>query len=386
VLGGLVSSIALAAKLAIESAPACTRDVVLRIKGHPARIFVRLALYILSFNPPHAPELAEAYLTDADLIEAGWCRAEYAALARTWFPSLPAGVQEQIFAVVDGVPDKYRDGWKQRFEAQNNKPPTADDERKFDASVVRDLLWLWRSALPEERQSALTGIVEELGDPDAWRRQFDEPEAPPPPAAPCFSSDPIDDIIVFLKTWRPPAEGTRETATALAQRLRNATIEDAGRYSVNAAGFFEVPLLYVRAVLEGLENASNNRAGIDWDGATALIAKVIQSGERPSSGLEGDDTDSSWCRKAAADLLASGLRQGAQGIPFRHGIQPDSGILSQGVTTDGNRDLRGKLSKLSIPWGAGHGPRHGRGACACFAVLAEQGCWQRGRAIATGGT
>ncbi|OSI78079.1 hypothetical protein [Bradyrhizobium canariense] len=317
VLGGLISGIALAAKLAIETAPACTREVVLQINSHPARIFVRLALYVLSFNPCEAPELAKAYLTDANLIEAGWCRAEYAALARAWFPSLPAGVQEQILAIVDGVPAKYRNGWKERFEAQNNKPPTAENARKFNASVVRDLLWLWRSALPDERQAALTSIVEELGDPDAWRRQFDEPEAPPP-AAPSFSSAPIDDIIAFLKTWRPPEDGKRETATALAQRLRNAAIENAAHYSANAARFIVVPLLYVRAVLEGLENAFNNRTDIDWDGAVALIAKVIQSSERPSGGLEGDDADSSWVRKAAADLLASGLRQGAQGIPFAH--------------------------------------------------------------------
>ncbi|MDE2462089.1 MAG: hypothetical protein KGO02_00025, partial [Alphaproteobacteria bacterium] len=317
VLGGLIAGIALAAKLAIETDPVRTREVVLQIKSHPARIFVRLALCVLSFNPSEVPELAEAYLADADLIEAGWCRAEYAALARAWFPSLSSGIQQQILAVVDGAPDRYRDVWKQRFEAQNNKPPTADNERKFNASVVRDLLWLWRSALPDERQAALTSIVEELGDPDAWRRQFDEPDAPPP-AAPSFSSAPIDDIIAFLKTWRPPPEGKRETATALAQRLRNAAIENAALYSANAVRFFEVPSLYVRAVLEGLENASNNRADLDWNGAIALIAQVIQSGERPSGGLEGDDTDSSWCCKAAANLLASGLRQGAQAIPFTH--------------------------------------------------------------------
>lgn len=216
------------------------------------RIFVRLTLYVLSFNPSPAPDLAEAYLTDGDLIEAGWCNAEYAALARALFPSLPVGVQQQILACVDSVPDKYRDGWNRRFEAQHNRPPTADDEQKFNASMVRDLLWLWRSALPQERQASLTSIVEKLGDPDAWRRQIDEPEAPPP-AAPSFSSASIDEIIAFLKAWRPPVEGKRETATALARRLRNAARKNAALYSANAAHFFEVPLIYGRAVLDGLE-------------------------------------------------------------------------------------------------------------------------------------
>lgn len=319
VFGGLIGGIVQAARLAISADPASTREVILRIKRHAPRIFVRLALHVLSSNPGGAPELAEIYLTEGDLIEASWCRAEFAELARARFPSLSPPVQQRILAFVDGLPNKYRDGWRERFEARNKKPPTTDDERKFNTSVVRDILWPWQTALPQERQAALTDIVNELGDPDAWRRQLDEPEAPPP-TAPNFSSAPIDDIIAFLTSWRPPLEGKRETATALAQRLRNTAIENAPFYSAHAAHFFDVPLLYGRAVLEGLENASNNRVDLDWNGAVALIARVIQSGQRPPSGLEGDDADSVWSRKAAADLLASGMRQGAQGIPFAHEV------------------------------------------------------------------
>jgi len=45
----------------------------------------------------------------------------------------------------------------------------------------------------------------------------------------------------------------------------------------------------------------------------AVARPVVQP---PPSGIEGDDPDRSWTRKAAIDLLMSGLRQGADGIPF----------------------------------------------------------------------
>lgn len=274
VIDGLIGGIVLAAKLAIETDPRCTRDVVLQIRSHSPKIFVRLALHALSLNPAAAPDLAEAYLTEGDLIEASWCRAEYGELARAWFPLLPAKAQQQILAFVDATPDRYRDAWKQRFEAHQKRPPTPDDERKYNVSIVRDLLWSWQSALPADRQAALKASADELGDPDAWRRSFDQPDVQVPVELD-LSAAPIDEIILFLKTWRPSSEEKRQTATALAQRVRNAATDNPALYSKNALRFAELPLLYVRAVLEGLENVSNNRHSIDWNGALALMAPVV---------------------------------------------------------------------------------------------------------------
>ena len=43
--------------------------------------------------------------------------------------------------------------------------------------------------------------------------------------------------------------------------------------------------------------------------------------------MEGDDPDWSWTRKAAIELLASGLRRGADGIPFEHAEHVQALIL-----------------------------------------------------------
>ncbi|MBB5053476.1 hypothetical protein HNQ36_003476 [Afipia massiliensis] len=312
VIDALVGEIVRASKLAIEADPACTRDVVSRIQSRSPKIFTRISLHVLSINPGGAPDLAQACLADPDLIEETWCRFEYGELARAWFPSLAASNQQSILSYVDSVPDKYRDRFNERFEKHEKRPPTPEEQRSRDESVVRDLLWHWRDVLPADRRDRL----EQLGDPDAWRQRLYEP-AKSPATAPDFLTTPIDEIVAYLETWRPSSGEQRETATALAQDLRTATTNNAALYSANAARFAQLPPIYVRRVLEGLSNASNNKYDLDWNGALALIEAVTQPVVEPEpSGIEGDDPDWSWTRKAAIGLLAFGLRRGAEGFPF----------------------------------------------------------------------
>jgi hypothetical protein len=315
VIEALVGEIVRASKLVIEADPASTGDVVFRICSHSPKLFTRIALHVLSLNPAGAPGLAEAYLSDRNLIEATWCRVEYGQLARAWFPSLPAEIQQEILGHVDSVPDKYRDRFNKLFEQHENRPPTSAEQQNHDKSIVRDLLWHWREVLPHDRKEG----VEELGDPDVWRQRIYDTETTPL-GAPDFSARPIHEIVTFLERWRPATGEKRETATALAQKLREAAWDNAALYSANAPHFARLPPIYVRRLLEGLTNASNNRNDLDWKGALALIKAVAQTSGQPSpSGMEGDDPDWSWTRKAAIELVASGLRRGAEGVPFADG-------------------------------------------------------------------
>ena len=311
VIDALVGEIVRSSKLAIDADPTCTRDVVSRIRCQSAKIFTRVALHVLSLNPGGAPDLAQAWLTNGDLIEETWCRVEYGELARAWYPSLPEPIKQEILACVDAAPTRYRDRFNERFEQHEKRPPTPQEQRIRDKSLVRDLLWHWRDVLPPERREH----VEKLGDPDAWRQRLYEP-AKSPATAPDFSATPLDEIIAFLETWRPSIDEQRETATALAQELREAATGNAAAYSTKAARFVRLPAIYVRSLLEGLSNASNNKHDLNWTGALALIEAVARGVQPPLSGVEGDDPDWSWSRKAAIGLLASGLRRGAGSIPF----------------------------------------------------------------------
>ncbi|MFT4118348.1 hypothetical protein [Bradyrhizobium sp.] len=310
VIDALVGELIRAAKLVIEIEPSETADVIACIKTYGWKLCIRIALHVLSFAPGSAPETAQALLADKDLIDATWARPEYAQLARSWFPSLPPKVQSDILSFVDAVPECFRERLNKRFEEVEKRPPTAEEQNERDAYIIRDIIWHWRDVVPEGRRLA----AEKLGDPDAWRCRFDEPDVSPF-AAPDFSSRPIEEIVAFLQRWRPTAEEKRETTTALAQQLREAANANPFRYSKDAGTFASLAPIYVRRLLEGLSLASNNANSIAWAGVFNLIEAITHSDFRSgATGMEGDDPDWSWARKAAIDMLMSGLGRGNEGI------------------------------------------------------------------------
>ncbi|MCK1590250.1 hypothetical protein [Bradyrhizobium sp. 169] len=324
VIDALVGELTRAAKLVTEIEPSNTANVVACIKGYGWKLFIRIALHVLSFGPGSAPETAQALLADKELIDATWARLEYGELARSWFPSLSPKIQSDILAFVDAVPERFREPMNKRFEEVEKRPPTAEEQNARDASIVRDIIWHWRDVVPEERRLA----AEKLGDPDAWRRKFDEPDVSPL-TAPDFSSRPIEEIVAFLQTWRPTAEEKRETTTALAQQLREAVNADPLRYSTDAATFASLAPIYVRRLLEGLSLASNNGNSIAWAGVLNLVEAITYSDSRSgANGMEGDDPDWSWARKAAIDVLTSGLGRGNEGIAAADASRVQSLILA----------------------------------------------------------
>jgi hypothetical protein len=319
----LISAVRRSAEALIQGDATRMRGVVEFLAHYEAKIFVRLSLHVLASNPAAAPDLATAYLTDPSLIEASWCRDDYSKLALAWFLSLTPEDQATVLAVVDALPDKYLDAWKARFEERRQTAPGADDERKFRGAAFRDAVWKWRAALPAERQAALDLIVQELGDPDAWKEQL-FPQEESPLRGTDFSSRPISEIADFLRTWTPQPDGSRQTVTALAQELRIAAFNNPQPFAIGAAQFAGVKPVYVRQVLEALEMAANNRREFEWRGVLNLIATAVARNDEPidpTTLSDGDDRDWRWATAKAAELLAAGLRQGAEGIAFEHAAQ-----------------------------------------------------------------
>jgi hypothetical protein len=160
----LMSAVLHSAEMLIKEAPARMRSILSLLEGYSSKIFARLVLHLLATDPAAASDLADAYLINPELVEASWCRHEYAELALAWFPSLTAEKRATVLHVVDSIPNKHRAAWKLRFEEWKKEPPTRDDERKFEAGTFRDVVWMWRDVLPPERQESLKKIVSEL-----WR-------------------------------------------------------------------------------------------------------------------------------------------------------------------------------------------------------------------------
>jgi hypothetical protein len=320
VYSALTSAVRRSAEMLVDSDPATTRSVIEVLTCNSPKVFVRLAVHVLARAPAAASDLAEALLLTPELIEGEWCRHEYAALALAWFPSLSPGQQAAILGVVDTIPGKFRPLWIARFEEQNGAPPTAEEMETFAKYQIRNALYRWRSVLPRDRQDEVDRIVDELGDPDSWRTQFLLGEISPLTAVE-FTTRPVSEVVAFLRTWRPAEESPQQTVTALAQELQNAVYGDPTRYAAAADQFATLKPIYIRRVLDGLQNAARNQREFEWSNPLRLIQHVLREHSQtidPHTFSEGDDRNWQWAVMTASELLAAGLGRGADGIGFEH--------------------------------------------------------------------
>ena len=317
----LLSAVRHSAEILIKADSTHMRSVIGLLTSHTPKIFVRVALHVLSLDPAAAPDLADAYLLDQELIEATWCRAEYTAMALVWFPSLEPAEQASVLRVVDASPEKYRAAWRVRFEDHRKVAPAAEDERRFDAATIRDMLWLWRAVLPAERQAALEGIAKELGEPHAWKNRLFFPVEESPLTGRDFSGRSIPEIVEFLRLWRPTDQLQTQTVTALAQELRTAVSNDPKTYAAMADQFAGLMAVYVRHLLDGLRSEATNVRPFEWGNVLKLVEFTyaqLQQTIDPSMIAEGDDRDWTWACMTASELLIAGLQRGSRGINFEH--------------------------------------------------------------------
>ncbi len=318
VYDGLIIAVRDAAATAVQNAPGQTLGIVLSLLEYPLRIFERIALHVLSKEPAAAPDLATALLQNPAFIGESWCEDEYAELALAWFRSIKQTDQDHIFATIDSIPDQSRAGWRKRFEEYHKTPPTSEDERAFDASIIRDATWKWRDALPTARRAALDTIVSEYGGPDAWRAHL-FPHETSPLTGEDFASRPVSEIVAFLESWQPQKEPVKQTIAALGQQLRAAVEQEPAKFAESAGQFGPLRSVYVRRVLEGLESVARNKQKFGWDSILTLIEATIDrltETVNESMLAAGDDPNCRWAASTAANLLKAGLRQGETGPQY----------------------------------------------------------------------
>jgi hypothetical protein len=136
-----------------------------------------------------------------------------------------------------------------------------------------------------------------------------------------LSTKPITEIIKFLKEWHPTGELSRLTISALGQEIRAATTSQPETYSSAAEQFAVLRPIYIRRLLEGLQQAAVNKVRVHWESVLKLIRLVYHRASDaidPTTMSNGDDPTWDWACKAASELLLTGLRLGATGISTEH--------------------------------------------------------------------
>jgi hypothetical protein len=283
-------------------------DVVGVLISMAGKTFVRLALNALALDPRGAPETARSWLLNEEFIDQDWARPEYGALATAWFPSLQPEDQQAIFRIIDALPAKYIEAWKVRIRASEQRDPTAEQIAGFYAHFARELCWTWRTVLPPDRRA----IVDRAGDPLDWYERMVASDEPPI-TADDLANHSIEQIIELLKEWRPSADSPRRTVTALAEEIRQAAVANAAKFSDAAAEFAALKPVYIRRLIEGLQQIVGKHEEINWRTVLELIKRTFaRANELIDAGdlSPGDDRSWDWTLKAACDLLDVGLRAG----------------------------------------------------------------------------
>jgi len=329
VLSAIVRAIVRFADAAVRQDPSNIRRVVEILRNYSPKIFRRIALHTLASAAATEPDLAEACLTDAALIDADWCRQEYGKLARAWFGRLPAARQAEILAFIDSVGSDRIETWQEAFEAYHKRKPGPEDDRAHRETTFRDIVWEWQDALPPDRRAALEETVAEFGERDSWmQRHFRQEPLTLTRAA--MQQQPVDDTVAHLADWKPAPNAQGRTVPGLAFELRESVAGSPQVFSSGAPKFAALRPVFIRHLLDGLQQPAANGVGLDWAACLDLLDMVVAraANEAGAASVPGDDSDWSWTVRSAIDLLAATLRRGAEGIPFAHAERVRSLVLA----------------------------------------------------------
>ncbi|MGO7708521.1 hypothetical protein ACC666_19305 [Rhizobium johnstonii] len=318
--GAVVSAIVKCGEAAIGADSSLTRDVVASMLDLQPKIFRRVALHLISLSPSSAPELADRLLTDPSLIDAYWCRDEYARLAVAAFPNLVGESQSVILNFVESVPQAHEEGWKERFAERFERAPTSAEHREYQLTTVRDLYWSWCSVLPAETKAAFDATVAEFGGRDDWKERLTQPRRSPLTTAE-MQEQPVEETISFLSS--AASQGTSDNeglAEGLASNLRAAVSASPVLFASQADKFVYLTPIFLQHLFEGLLNAAVDSRLQSWDKVLLLIERLAERspiGIKVSAGSDHPPHWASMCR-AAAELLSTGLRVAESSMAPEH--------------------------------------------------------------------
>ncbi|MEW6724485.1 MAG: hypothetical protein AB1331_06145 [Bacillota bacterium] len=321
----LVTAVRDAAELVVRSGHGTVEEVVNALERRPWRVFRRIALHGLRVFPDQAEALAAERLTDRALFEDVGLRHEYVLLLRDCFQRLTLEDRATILEWIEVGPDVEK--FKRWREEATGSPPSDDAVARYREIWQRD--WLARirpENLPGEWQERYRELVGKYGEPDHVEFPVYTEGGWVGPTSPKSADElkamSVEEIVEFLKTWRPPDNAFREPSPeGLGRVLSSVVAQDPGPFAVEAKRFQGLDPTYIRAVLSGLRDALKQGGAFDWEPVLDLCGWALsQPRETPGRQVGEEmeaDPDWGWTRKAIAGLLSAGFDDGPGSIPIR---------------------------------------------------------------------
>ena len=235
------------------------KQVVDILMQHRFTVFGRIALFVLRERP--VLPIIEAMLTNRGNFDALGFRREYALLLRDFFLLLSGGAREQLLAWLTETPNTDLD---------------ESDCRRLQLERLAPLAGM----LPAKEQALLDQLVQEFGTPeppDVISPQGTFLTGPKSPkSAEELTAMPDDDLIRFLKEWKPTGHVMADSPEGLGRMLQSAASRDPKRFVTVATRFQDLSPTYVRSAIQGFHEAVRQGRPFPWEPVLNLCAWALQ--------------------------------------------------------------------------------------------------------------
>jgi|LFRM01.1.fsa_nt_gb hypothetical protein len=319
----LVSAVRDAAELVVQSKLATVEELVNALERRRWKVFRRIALHVLRVFADQALPLIATRLTDRNLFDDVGAQYEYILLMRACFSRLAEKDQAKILGWIEAGPDVER--FKEQRQAVNGSPPSDEEVARYREAWQRDrLAWIGPENLPQDWQERYRTLVEHYGEPEHPEFAVYMEGGWVGPTSPKTAEDlkavSVQEIVEFLKTWRPPDNVFREPSPeGLGRELSTVVKQDPEPFAVEAKHFQGLVPTYIRSLLSGFLDALREKRAFNWEPVLELCEWVLAQPRKIEGRRVGRmeaDPDWSWTRKEIARLLSAGFGDGPGSIPI----------------------------------------------------------------------
>jgi len=284
------------------------------VERYPYLVFARIKLHLIRVFAEQAPDLARQCMLNHEYFSDVLFRHEYALLLRDRFGMLTPDEQQVILGWINDGPD--RSETREMLEERLGDRFTEDKVDKYVQAWQRDRLSWFSESLPPEWQERYGQLVEAVGPPDHADFPFWMDSGlqwggeKPPKDATELSAMSTDDLVAYLRSWRPdPSQHMGPTLRDQATAFETTVEKDLQRFVTEAVAFADLHPTYVSRFLSKYMIAIQNDAEVPFeplvDLCLVVVQKPVQLPKEQQVGGDPFDADPSWeyAKNTVADLI-----------------------------------------------------------------------------------
>ena len=305
----LITAVRDAAEGICRQNPDKIAEVVSLIEGHGWNVFRRISMYLLRVveNPPMG--LVRDRLINEDLFNASGVYHEYFHLLKKWFPSLAPEEQQQILIWID---EAAKEKESLAAHGQELSPEQKDQRLKYwkyrRLNPIQEYLTgerkVWFEARKAEQASETMPADFNTYSGAVWSGVEN------PHKSDKLARMSIDELIVYLKTWKPTGEWRAPTPDSLGSALGVVVAENPERFAVAIEQFMAAGLepIYIRHIVSAFVRAMEAGKPVPLDKIFRLCGWIIRQNDDiprrdiPEGLRDSFDVDKNW-RNARSEVV-----------------------------------------------------------------------------------